>query len=133
MRQPTRHSSCRQRPSAKVEAGGIASGPLVWGRTAALLMRLTSAVKKDEPLCLECFVDDPLFTIGGNEPERIRLFCMVVILWLALGVRITWKKGSSGRRIEWIGITIQEWLSATQVLGVSFTMSPERIERLAST
>ena len=112
---------------------GIKSGPLVWGRTAALLMRLTSAVMKDEPPCLECFVDDPLFTIGGNEIERVRLFSMVVILWLALGFRISWKKGSRGRKIEWIGIVIQEWLSATRVLGVTFTMSAERIEKLATT
>ena len=88
---------------------------------------------KDEPLCLERSVDDPLFTIGGNERERVRLCSMVVILWFAMGFRISWKKGSRGRKIEWIGIVIQEWLSATRVLGVSFTRSSERIEKLAST
>ena len=41
--------------------------------------------------------DDPFFAIGGDEHERTQLFCMVVLLWLALGFKISWKKGSRGR------------------------------------
>ena len=38
---------------------GIRSGPLVWGRTAALLMRVTAILNHDQLVRAECFVDDP--------------------------------------------------------------------------
>ena len=56
---------------------GIKSGPLVWGRVAALLMRLTAAATLGETLSLECFVDDPLFATGGDEHEQMSCFVLL--------------------------------------------------------
>ena len=102
---------------------GIKSGPLVWGRVAALLMRITAAVVAGKPIRLECFVDDPFITIGGTVRRRPTWLMVIVLLWLTLGFKLAWKKGSRGRRVEWIGVTIQKWTSATKVPGVTFTLS----------
>ena len=57
---------------------------------------------------------------------------MVVILWLALGLKLSWRKGCRGRHVEWIGVAIQSWCSCSKVQGVTFTMSPEKSARLAA-
>ena len=77
-------------------AFGIRSGPLVWGRVAALLMRITAVLHHNQAATIECFVDDPLFFFGGTKKERDRLFLRTVVLWLALGFRVAWKKGTMG-------------------------------------
>ena len=111
-------------------AFGICSGPLVWGRVAALLMRITAVLHHEETDEVECFVDDPLFFFGGTPSERDRLFLRTVVLWLALGFQVAWRKGSRGRHIEWIGAVIKEWTSHPGVPGVTISITADRILRL---
>ena len=110
---------------------GVKSGPLVWGRTAALLMRITSAATCDSAR-LQCFVDDPLITLWGTEQRRSYTLLLIVVLWLACGCKLSWSKGTRGRRVEWIGAALQPWRSTTGVPGVTFTITKEKVEKLAS-
>ena len=111
-------------------AFGICSGPLVWGRVAALLMRITAVMHHIENAETECFVDDPPFFFGGTSSARDRLFLRTVLLWLALGFKVAWRKGSRGRHIEWIGAVIKAWVSHTGVPGVTVTIAADRIWKL---
>ena len=50
---------------------GVATGPLVWGRVAACLMRATHALYPPPRLGLACFVDDPfLLSLARLPTER---------------------------------------------------------------
>ena len=81
----------------------------------------------------QCFVDDPLIALAGSEEDRLKHLVFIVLLWLALGYKINWKKGSRGRHLQWMGATISEWLSPSGVHGVSLSISRERIEKLSRT
>jgi len=48
---------------------GIGSGPLVWGRVAAAVMRLSQGALDGDAARLQCFVDDPIAVIRGTEAE----------------------------------------------------------------
>ena len=49
---------------------GVVSGPLVWGRVAALVMRATQALFSDSRGRLQCYVDDPILAIRGTPEKR---------------------------------------------------------------
>ena len=85
---------------------GILSGPLVWGRNAAMLMRITSVMVMYKPVRTECFVDDLLVAVAGSKAERTKYLLYVILLWLALGYKLAWKKGTRGQEVPWIGATI---------------------------
>ena len=110
---------------------GVKSGPLIWGRTAALLMRITSAATHNRAR-MQCFVGDPLTTLWGAEQHRSYTLLMIVVLWLAVGCKLSWSKGSRGRRVEWIGAAIQPWRSATGMPGVTFTITKENVDKIAA-
>ena len=84
---------------------GIVSGPLVWGRVAALVMRATQATLQDRGR-MQCYVDDPLLAVLGCAEERSRLMLRAVLLWQALGLQLSWHKGIWGSVVEWIGAEI---------------------------
>ena len=110
---------------------GVKSGPLVWGRTAALLMRITSAATSHRAR-IQCFVDDPLITVWGNEQRRSHTLLLIIVLWSAMGCKLAWPKGARGRQIDWIGAELQPWKSPSGVAGVSFTITKEKMEKLAA-
>ena len=90
---------------------GGASGPLIWGRVAAWVSRHTQAMFDDALLRLQTFVDDPKLTARGRKRERRRRFCIAVLLWMALGLRLSWKKLQIGYKVQWIGIQIEVTLA----------------------
>ena len=49
---------------------GCASSPLVWGRLAALLMRLTQGLFDGMEARFNMYVDDILLQVAGTEEER---------------------------------------------------------------
>ena len=55
---------------------GSSAAPTLWGRVAALLMRLTQSLIDPDELRLVCYVDDPLAAIRGT-PERRRLLLLI--------------------------------------------------------
>ena len=49
---------------------GIKTGPLVWGRVAALVARATQSLLDVDRARLQIFVDDPLLVMRGTAHER---------------------------------------------------------------
>ena len=85
---------------------GSSAAPTLWGRVAALLMRLTQSLVDPDELRLVCYVDDPFAAIRGT-PERQKLIAtMMILVWNALGFKLAFSKGQFGIKITWIGITI---------------------------
>ena len=86
---------------------GIVSGPLLWGRTAALVMRATAALLKGEKARLQCYVDDPIFIFAGSEAYKKKLLHRILAYWVILGFRFSWNKAQRGTSIEWIGAAVK--------------------------
>lgn len=82
---------------------GVKTGPLVWGRVAALIARSTQALFHPSRCRLQIFVDDPLIVARGTEAELNSIFNIVLLWWLALGLKVAWTKGALGIEAEWIG------------------------------
>ena len=86
---------------------GVVSGPLVWGRLAALIMRMTAALTSRRSSTFQCYVDDPLFSFLGSKEKRDGSAAMILLLWEALGLKLSWKKGAKGDQVEWIGAELK--------------------------
>ena len=86
---------------------GIVSGPLLWGRVAALIMRSTVAMFNDDAARAQCYVDDPILVIKGTTTQRKAVLRQVVLWWLALGFPFSWHKAQLGQAVEWIGASIR--------------------------
>ena len=86
---------------------GIGTGPLVWARIAALVARITQSMFSASRSRLQIYVDDPLALMRGTT-EQIHDMCNKILwLWLTLGLQISWKKGTLGSHVEWIGSHIE--------------------------
>ena len=85
---------------------GIKTGPLVWCRLAALISRCTQSCFHPDRLRMQLFVDDPLITLRGSEEQICDMTVKVLLLWLALGLKVAWQKGSMNVKTEWIGAGI---------------------------
>ncbi len=109
---------------------GVRSGPLLWGRVAALLMRITATMNHRDRARLECYVDDPILVVAGTLLVRRRIMLRTILLWLALGAELSWQKGNLGREVEWIGAYLRHWLSPTGVRGATVGITPDRVRKL---
>ena len=84
---------------------GLACGPVLWGRVAAVAMRLGQAATHDTEGRSQCYVDDPLLlALGKTSRERSRIFARFVFLWTCLGYSVAWHKISRGAALQWIGV-----------------------------
>ena len=59
---------------------GIKAGPLLGGRLASLVMRVTSVVNQKDNCRLQCYVDDPAMTTGGTLKARNKVMLKTVLL-----------------------------------------------------
>ena len=66
---------------------GVGTGPLVWRRVAASMMRITQATLGADTSRTACFMDDPLLVVAGSRPERVSKALQALLLWCALGAR----------------------------------------------
>jgi len=82
---------------------GVGTGPLVWCRVAASMMRITQAALGTDTSRIACFMDDPLLVVAGTRPERVSKALQALLLWRALGARVAWRKGNFGSSVQWIG------------------------------
>ena len=82
---------------------GVGSGPLVWCRVAAWVMRSTQAWLGNHRAQTNCFVDDPIIAIQGSHLQRRRLAMGVLLWWSSLGLKLAYEKGSFGPDAVWIG------------------------------
>ena len=85
---------------------GSKASPLIWGRFAAFLMRSGQAMFSPEELLLECYVDDPLVLLVGDESTRQENAALLLLWWRVLGPGISWGKIEAGRSVNWIGATL---------------------------
>ena len=85
---------------------GIVSGPLLWARVAALVMRMTNAMDH-RTTDQHTFVDDPLAVTIGTEREAKMRFAKMALLWRVLGFKLSERKGAFGKQVAWIGLTVE--------------------------
>ena len=131
-RDRVRQPSNRQRLVLRTVCFG-GHGPLLWSRVASFLTRLTAVMHTNELARTECFVDDPFIAVGGSPIQRQRVWLRTLVLWLAMGFRLSWRKGVRGRRLEWIGAQISSWRSSIGVPGVEIAITLERVQKLVKT
>ena len=105
---------------------GGASSPLIWGRAASWLMRMSASVFPSELLPLECFVDDPWAAARGAEAERRRSLATILLFWCSLGLKMSWAKRQSGPELQWVGLQLS--LSLGEVI---LTIPAKFIAKLA--
>ena len=82
---------------------GVGSGPLVWSRVAAWVMRSTQAWLTNKCAQTNCFVDDPIILLKGTSAQRRKLAMGVLLWWASLGLKPAYEKGSFGPEAVWIG------------------------------
>ena len=82
---------------------GVGSGPLVWCRVAAWVMRSTQAWLTNARAQTNCFVDDPIIPLVGHEAQRRKAALGVLLWWCSLGLKLAYEKGSYGPEAVWIG------------------------------
>ena len=75
---------------------GIVSGPLLWGRVAAMVMRATQALGSTDRLRVECYVDDPCLCASGSQSEQVESRSVAVLLCSAMGFKLAWAKAHRG-------------------------------------
>ena len=86
---------------------GSKASPLIWGRFAAFLMRSGQSLFTPEEVLLQCYVDDPLAQLAGDEDTRRANAALLLLWWRVLGPGISWGKVEVGRKVDWIGATME--------------------------
>ena len=128
---------------------GICTGPLVWGRLAALVGRLTQALMQPSRGRLQIYMDDPFLCLQGSETGIAWEISKVLWWWRVLGLQISWRKGISGLQLRWIGAElvvdpsfhhltvrvpadkVQEWADLIDKLLSQDPVSRKALQRLA--
>ena len=82
---------------------GVGSGPLVWCRVAARVMRSTQAWLTNKCAQTNCLVDDPIIPLKGTSAHRRKLAMGVLLWWASSGLKPASEKGSFGPEAVWIG------------------------------
>ena len=111
---------------------GAIADPLLWGRVAALFMRITASLTRCGQTALQCCVDDPLLGFRGTQAARDEMFAIIVLLWSVLGFKLSWRKGARGTSIEWIGAKIALVALESVVTAVSVTIKPEKSREVSN-
>jgi hypothetical protein len=89
---------------------GSKGGPDVWSRFSAACGRITQAIRPGrQPLAtpqarINIYLDDPFWTLFGDKPTRDRQLGFALMVLLACGFRISWRKGTRGESVDWIGL-----------------------------
>lgn len=94
-------------------AQGSTNAGLLWGRLAALVMRLSQSPYSPSELSLICYVHDPLAALHGITAVSRRNAAFMVLVWEALGFKLAYSRGQLGEEATWIGGTIR-----TEAVGI---------------
>ena len=90
-------------------AQGSRNGPLAWAGVVSLAIRLVQACLWEGGVCparINTYVDDPLTVVRGTETRRNYLVACLVLLFTALEFPLSFRKGSRGTSVDWIGLTV---------------------------
>ena len=59
-----------------------------------------------DPLRLQVYVDDPLYSCIAELPWAARLFSVALLWALVLGYPLAWRETEGGSDLRWIGATV---------------------------
>ena len=86
---------------------GLAAAPLLWGRLASMIMRVSQACLLGHEGRVQCFVDDPMIMVTGRtKSDRTWSILMYLLCWSALGFKVAWHKVNRGFTVDWIGVSL---------------------------
>jgi len=109
---------------------GSTNSGLLWGRLAALIMRLTQSLFHESEVNLMCYVDDPLAALMGTPAVRRRNAALMVLVWEALGFKLAYAKGQLDSEVTWIGGTmraepggVRAWIKESLVSDIKIELS----------
>ena len=123
--------SCGRYINYLVAAFGLASAPLIWCRLAAMSCRLAQACVLPGEARLRTYVDDPIISVSGpSKSARSLPMCIVLLLWCALGFKLSWGKAIRGHVIDWIGVSLE--VSDVPVKEMTVSLSPDKCAKLKS-
>ena len=111
---------------------GVLTGPLLWGRVAALVMRCSASLYPADILSLQCYVDDPHVVVRGKEAERLLRLSTLLLLWSALNLQLAWPKGLVGPDVTWIGASLRWYPSCDQPEGVEVSLAQEKCSKVGT-
>ena len=103
-------------------AQGTRGAPLTWGRTAALVGRLTQGMLGTKSSRVNVYVDDPILALGGTRAAREKMMTMVILVWSALGFNLSFAKGKRGRSVQWVSARYDIWDGLT---GITVSLKKE--------
>ena len=112
------------------QAQGSKNAPLVCGRVAALVARITQAVFGASFVRLQLYVDDPLLCLRGTDRLRETHMAFTILLWAAFGIRLAYKKASRGTRIVWIGAELEASCQNTSKANVTARAKQEIVDEI---
>ena len=84
---------------------GSRNAPVVCGRVAALIGRLTQGMLPEKNARCHIYVDDPICLFLGPRHQRDLHIAVVICTWLVLGLRLAFKKAARGSEVTWVGYT----------------------------
>ena len=113
-----------------VQAQGSVNAPVVCGRVAAMLARMTQAMISPNWMRLQLYVDDPILCMRGSDADRDRMMSAVILLWATLGVRLAYKKASRGSSVQWIGASLTMHDQATYASRLEVRAKPEIVQEV---
>ena len=115
----------------KTQAQGSRNAPLICGRVAALIARLTQGVFGDQRYRLQIYVDDPCICVMGNATQRDELMAATILFWACLGIRLAYRKASRGTQVVWIGAELTAQNQGRATAQVQVRAKPEIIEEVS--
>ena len=83
---------------------GSKNAPIVCGRAAAFIGRLSQSLFLSDRARLQVKVDDPCFLMVGSQGQRDRLASILICLWMSLRIPLAFGKASRGADFTWIGV-----------------------------
>ena len=94
---------------------GFRGAPLIMGRLAAAMTRQWQSTMEGKA-SIQCYMDDPLLIIAGDQKERDSMVSKVLYLARVFGINLSYAKGERGSRVVWIGVTIEIDQEGRQIL-----------------
>eukprot|EP00435_Cladocopium_sp_Y103_P038136 s490_g10.t1 len=115
------------------QAQGSVNAPVVCGRVAALVARLTQAITGETLMRLQIYVDDPCLCVLGDEHTRTRTMAVVILFWRAAGVRLAFKKATRGCKITWIGAQLEVKGQGTKQATITVQAKQDIVDEVVAT
>ncbi len=114
---------------------GYRAAPLLMGRLSSALGRLLQSMCDPQLTQIQVYIDDIIIASLGCRAWREVHLASLLYTAAAFGVQISLKKGERGRRVQWIGCTIEvpETVKGEEemvILGISKQMIDQILETL---